>query len=424
MANLPSNLPSILRSHGLKVVEISGWKTRGRPASTGAFAPVGVLCHHTASSANGKGYASGTLVKGRSDLPGPLCQISIDRQGVVYIVAAGRANHAGEAKSSGTVAAGDGNKLYIGIEAQNRGTGEKWPKVQYDAYVLTSAVLSAEVTHNSHDTVRAHKETSKTGKIDPFGPTPYEGSFDMGKFRARVEAKMKVLTAPKPAPKPTTPAPAKKTLSVMSWNVEDKNDGEADVAALAKLLATHKPDVVCIQEGYRLYLSGIPGYREVYHASKGYPVNSENRAQAIMVRDGVAVKVKSPIAMALSWVGPKMGVKKEPRVHRYVTVNKDKLNWRVSTWHVPFGAKPVEETRLAAVSWLKQMGVLGPAVAVGDWNALADGLQAKVGTPGGAKVDGGGLDKAVFRGCTKVKGENFGKQGRSDHDAKMWTWQA
>lgn len=225
-------------------------------------------------------------------------------------------------------------------------------------------------------------------------------------------------TAPRPAPKPS--------LSVMTWNVEDKNDGPADVAALKKLIAKEKPDVVCLQEAYRLGLGlgGIPGYRDVYYAFKGYPANSENRAQAILVRDGVSVKVKSPIVMALSWVGPKMGVRKNPRVHRYVTVNVGRKNWRVSSWHVPFGPKPVEETRKAAVAWLKQMGLLGPAIAVGDWNALASGLVAKVGRPAGATVDGGGLDKAVFRGCKKVKGENFGKLGRSDHDAKIWTFEA
>jgi N-acetyl-anhydromuramyl-L-alanine amidase AmpD len=147
-----------------------------------------VLCHHTASSSNGQA-AIPLLVNGRSDLPGPLCQLSLDRQGVVYVVAAGRANHAGVAKPSGTVAGGDGNVLYIGIEAQNEGTGEPWPKAQYDAYVTLCAALCVEITGNSANTVRAHKETSVTGKIDPAGPTPYESTFDMDKFRARVGAR-------------------------------------------------------------------------------------------------------------------------------------------------------------------------------------------------------------------------------------------
>lgn len=189
MSRLPDNLPQILRSYGLKVVEVPGWKTRGRPASTGGFNPVGVLCHHTATSIS---WLVATVIRllvgGRSDLPGPLCQLALGRDGTVYIIAAGRANHAGKAKSSGTVADGDGNELYIGIEAFNNGVGEKWPAIQYAAYVLLAAVLSVEITKNSANTVRGHKETSITGKVDP--------TFDMDEFRNKVAAKMGEITKP------------------------------------------------------------------------------------------------------------------------------------------------------------------------------------------------------------------------------------
>src|SRR5689334_14754764 len=109
---LPADLPARFRAAGLKVVEIAGWESRGRPKSTGEFKPVGVLNPHTGDKADGKAYAAGILVRGRSDLAGPLCHLSIGRDGTVYIVAAGRANHAGKAKSVGSVAAGDGNTLY------------------------------------------------------------------------------------------------------------------------------------------------------------------------------------------------------------------------------------------------------------------------------------------------------------------------
>lgn len=190
MSNLPSNLPEILRSYGLKVVTVPGWRTRQRPSSSGGFFPVGVLCHHTATS---KKWLLTTvlrlLVHGREDLPGPLCQLGLGRDGTVYVIAAGRANHAGAAKASGTVAKGDGNRLYIGVEAFNDGVGEPWPKKQMDAYVLLAAVLSVRITRNSHETVRGHKETSLTGKIDP--------RFDMDDFREKVRAKMVQIQTPK-----------------------------------------------------------------------------------------------------------------------------------------------------------------------------------------------------------------------------------
>src|SRR4051795_12520666 len=99
---LPKNTPALLRKHGLKVVEVDGWYDRGRPSSTGELNPVGVLCHHTATT---KSTSITNVLKllrvGRSDLPGPLCQFSLGRDGTVYVVAAGRANHAGKAKTSG-----------------------------------------------------------------------------------------------------------------------------------------------------------------------------------------------------------------------------------------------------------------------------------------------------------------------------------
>lgn len=197
---LPSDLAKTLRSYGLKVVEVPGWKTRGRPASTGGFNPVGVLCHHTATRKTSLIAAVlRLLIEGRADLPGPLCQIGLGRDGTVYLIAAGRGNHAGDSKSVGTVAAGDGNSLYIGIEAFNDGVGEPWLPIQYEAYVLLCAVLSLEVTGNSANTVAGHKETSVTGKIDP--------TFNMSVFRQRVANKMgqlRTLAAnPRPAVKPT-----------------------------------------------------------------------------------------------------------------------------------------------------------------------------------------------------------------------------
>lgn len=227
---LPANTPEILRAAGLRVVEVPGWRERGRPASTGNLNPVGVLVHHTATSrATSDKALVDLLVRGRSDLPGPLCHFGLMRDGTVHIIAAGRANHAGTAKASGTVAAGDGNALYWGVEAANDGRGEPWPKVQYDAYVILCAVLSTDVTGNSAQTVRGHKETSVTGKIDP--------TFDMGEFRNHVAAAMR----PEPAAPRVTPAErrAGKGRSLadrLSPIIRDARSGKHRFPAIAKAL--------------------------------------------------------------------------------------------------------------------------------------------------------------------------------------------
>lgn len=195
-----TDLADAARKSGLRVVELDGWRTRGRPASTGAFDPSGVLCHHTGATADGRAYAQWLAAVGRSDLPAPLVQLSLDREGTVYVCAAGRANHAGKAKASGPILAGDGNAMFVGIEAQNTGT-EGWNHrgtdaagnqvTQREAYERLCAALCAHYGWPA-DHVRAHRETSITGKWDP-------GLLDMGALRAAVAAMLA------PAPKPLTP---------------------------------------------------------------------------------------------------------------------------------------------------------------------------------------------------------------------------
>ena len=188
-----------LRAGGLTVVELGDWKTRSRPESAGGFNPVGVLWHHTGDDANGEMYALWLATAGRSDLPPPLVQLSIDRQGVVYVCAAGRCNHAGEAKASGSVAAGDGNTLYCGVEVQSTGT-EGYGPAQYGAMVKVGAVLGAKTIGCTVNAQRAHYETSVTGKWDPGDPNGVtlgnKRVLDMDRFRADIGAAM----APKPAP--------------------------------------------------------------------------------------------------------------------------------------------------------------------------------------------------------------------------------
>lgn len=183
-----TDLPAVLRKAGLRVVEVPGWQTFSRPESTGGFAPVGNLWHHTGSKDTNPlsldddlKYAQWLAEIGRSDLPAPLCQLSVGRSGTIYVCAAGRGNHAGQAKASGPVPAGDGNLLYLGWECQNTGS-EGWAAEQYEAMVKGAAATSAHYGWTAAAN-RAHKETSVTGKWDP-------GKLDMDEFRADVADEM------------------------------------------------------------------------------------------------------------------------------------------------------------------------------------------------------------------------------------------
>jgi hypothetical protein len=192
MNRLTEDLIAALRAAGLEVVVITGWLARGRP---GSFDPVGVLNHHTGASARGwtrikeLAYAKWMFLTGRPDLPAPLCQIALGRSGVVYLGAAGRANHAGTARASGTVSAGDGNTLYVGVEWMLSGT-EQIPDEMMEAGVILNAVLTEKQTRTSVQTISCHYNTSVTGKWDIGDPNgvPLNGKrvLDIGRFRSRV----------------------------------------------------------------------------------------------------------------------------------------------------------------------------------------------------------------------------------------------
>lgn len=214
MADL-TKLADILRAAGLKVVEIEGWKTRGRP---GSFNPGGVLCHHTGGAGNGYADAKAMAVNGRPDLKPPLVQTALDRQGVWYVLAAGRANHAGRCKPVGGLKAygdgrpyGDGNAQLIGVEAQNDGR-EAWPAVQYDSYVRGVAAITKAYGWRPP---LGHKETSVEGKPDPHG-------IDMNQFRREVAA-----TNPQEDDMPLTDDDIKR---IWAYKVPKPGDGQLESA--------------------------------------------------------------------------------------------------------------------------------------------------------------------------------------------------
>jgi hypothetical protein len=198
---LLTNLADVARLSGLTVVELDGWEHN---YSNGDFDPDGTLCHHTGSfdgltdATDDLSYAKWLAFTGRPDLPPPLCNLALSAECVVYVCAAGNANHAGYAQSSGPMpSASDGSALYIGIEAMNSGT-QGWGSIghtaageeitQGEAYALLCAALAVGYGWPA-DHTRAHRETSVTGKWDP-------GGLDMDTFRAAVARAINTLEDP------------------------------------------------------------------------------------------------------------------------------------------------------------------------------------------------------------------------------------
>lgn len=174
-------LPEVLRGAGLKVAEQPGWTNHGR----GPMGKVsGVICHHTVGGRTGNIPSLGVLTRGRKldkggFLHGPLAQLGLGRDGTYYIIAAGRANHAGEGSWKGI----SGNSRFIGIEAENSGgVNDQWPEVQMDAYCRGVAAILRRIGADV-GMCCGHKEYAPRRK-------PNDPRFDMDVFRDRVRAIM------------------------------------------------------------------------------------------------------------------------------------------------------------------------------------------------------------------------------------------
>jgi hypothetical protein len=178
MAFSLSWLPEVLENAGLKVAEQPGWLTRGH----GPMATVrGVVCHHTAGPRTGNMPSLRVVTNGRPGLSGPLSQLCLGRDGTYFVVAAGRATHAGPGIWKGITT---GNSSFIGIEAENSGfEDDDWPEVQMDAYRRGVAAILTKIGAGS-EMCCGHKEWAK-----PDGRKP-DPLFSMPTFRADVAAIM------------------------------------------------------------------------------------------------------------------------------------------------------------------------------------------------------------------------------------------
>jgi hypothetical protein len=186
-------IPDTLRSFGVPVVEYPGWQTRG----SDDFHPRGVVCHHTASAPGSDAPSLGTCVNGRSDLPGPLCQVLLTRSGTAVVVASGRANHAGRGGYRGL----SGNTSVLGIEAEYAGIVERepdWSAPLREVFPVVAAALLSGIRRDA-DWCCGHREWAPGRKIDPTG-------IDMTSFRRQVAG---ILAGDVASPAAAGPAPAR-----------------------------------------------------------------------------------------------------------------------------------------------------------------------------------------------------------------------
>lgn len=212
-----TSLPSWLSSAGLRVTTYKGWETRSR-SSGGYDAVLAIGLHHDASSPS-MSPASAYAWAWQNSSDRPIGAIYLDRTGLICVGAAGATNTMGKGGpltcSKGTVPKDQGNKFMLAIEAANNGVGERWPKVQVDAYVLMVKTLCSRLGLKPTD-VFGHVDYCKPScpgrKIDPAGPadgypnlagTSGKASWNIGAFRSYMGGS----TPTPPDPTPPTPQP-------------------------------------------------------------------------------------------------------------------------------------------------------------------------------------------------------------------------
>jgi N-acetylmuramoyl-L-alanine amidase-like protein len=186
MTRMPRDLglATRLRAAGLTVREVKGWKTRGDTV----FHPKGAVTHHTAGAAAAPGRRApslGIVINGRKDLSGPLCNVYQDYDDVVYVVAAGRANHAG-LPDGGVFKGMRGNSDAWGLEIEHPGTFPLTSKRIEVAARIQAAVIKGTAGPSM---VVTHKEWAPSRKIDP------ATNFDANAFRHLVS---NALNPPQP----------------------------------------------------------------------------------------------------------------------------------------------------------------------------------------------------------------------------------
>ncbi|MBB5121150.1 hypothetical protein FHS36_004602 [Streptomyces eurocidicus] len=132
----------------------------------------------------------------------------ITKNGDVYLISAGRANHAGSGDSSVLAAVinerstpdpddtdTDGNAHFYGFECVNVGDGsDPWPEAQLDAIERASAAICRAYGWSAASVI-GHKEWTDQ-KIDPRG-------FSMNTMRERIDRRLGHAPGkPAPAPEP------------------------------------------------------------------------------------------------------------------------------------------------------------------------------------------------------------------------------
>lgn len=237
-------LKARLERAGLNVIEVAGWQERGDET----YYPLGHVNHHTASRWPSPLVAPslGVVINGRDDLPGPLAQTFGDRTPTldVYLVAAGRANHAGRGGWQGL----SGNSSVSGHEEEHSGTAaEPLHPTRLDRMVRVAAAQA--YGRFEADYVCQHHEWAPDRKIDFL-----RSHVNPTNFRALVAQRLWLMHNP-PAPAPVPPVQESSEMFTYEYTKDGKGPFIVLVEGGSQTLITGQALAAQVRNGPQFHLN-------------------------------------------------------------------------------------------------------------------------------------------------------------------------
>lgn len=305
----PAEILATHKKWGCPVNQISGWKTRSNGNPWGAV--VGCMDHHTAMDSPDSVNIR-VLRDGRPGLRGPLCNFGVGDDGVIDIIAAGPANHAGggdpkilakvqaesyagnlkptkHASSPGSVG---GNSRFYGWETYyGAGKDKTIDAIQYRALVLSNAAMVDALdsvdgpTRWTGKSVIGHKEWTDH-KPDPAGVVmadlrdDVDWCLEAGPVAAARWYRTGSRTAPTPT-KPPAPAGGKELPTMLFYQLA----GHADPKVAAAVIVTN-------------------GFQMRWVADRNARVRLFGGVHDQIGKDPNIIGVADLGGIALEWVGP------------------------------------------------------------------------------------------------------------------------
>lgn len=158
-----TRFPEAFKAAGISFTEEPGWRDRGR----GDIVSFNFMVIHHTAGGNDAGDIR-VVRDGRSDLPGPLSQLVLKRNGEPHIIAAGVSLHAGYGPAMWGSPEGNGNFYSIGIEGVSNGYND-WTDEQRKAYPRVVAAILKDAGLPPDRWIFHRDYNKRDGKIDPAG---------------------------------------------------------------------------------------------------------------------------------------------------------------------------------------------------------------------------------------------------------------